>query len=207
MWASDPKAGTAAPDLPAAEALLASAGWRTGADRIRTKDGARLSLDLAFRSDSLTDRNRGVVIASMLENAGVEVELKGYTTALLYNSFAGHGIMATGNFDAALTTWYAGADPDDSSQLLCDQFPPAGLNWSRYCNRAVDAAEASALTHYDRATRMKAYATVQRALAADAPYVYLWWPRQIEAVNDDLRGFAPNGIIEDWNAYAWSFGV
>ena len=205
MWASDPHAGTIARDLPAARALLQSAGWKLGPGGVRTKDGARLTLDLAFRSDSLTDRNRGVVIASMLEDAGIDVELKGYTTALLYAGFAAGGIMATGHYDAALTTWYAGADPDDSSQLLCDQFPPAGLNWSRYCNPAVDAAERLALSSYDRATRARAYSIVQRALARDAPYIFLWWPRQIEAVNDDLHGFAPNGIVETWNAYQWSF--
>ena len=207
MWASDPHAGTVLHDLPAAKRLLDAAGWKPGADGIRTRRGERLALQLDFRVDSLTDRNRGVVIASMLKDAGIDVELKGYTTALLYGAFAGGGIEATGKFEAALSTWYAGADPDDSTQLLCDQFPPAGYNWSRYCNPSLDAAETVALTHYDRPTRTKAYAAIQRTLAADNPFVYLWWPRQIEAVNDDLQGFEPNGIVEDWNAYAWRFGA
>jgi peptide/nickel transport system substrate-binding protein len=204
LWASDPHAGRSTRDLPAAEALLDSAGWHPGPGGIRVRNGKRLALQLAFRTDSLTDRNRGVVIASMLKDAGVDVELKGYTTALLYAASAEGGIMATGHYQAALTTWYAGADPDDSSQILCDQFPPAGLNWSRYCNHAVDEAEASALAHYDRPTRARAYAKVQQALATDAPSVYLWWPRTIEPVNSDLKNFAP-GVIEDWNAYAWTY--
>jgi peptide/nickel transport system substrate-binding protein len=205
LWASDPKAGTTQRNLPAAKALLEAAGWHTGADGIRMRGGERLALPLAFRSDSLTDRNRGVVIASMLREAGIDVELKGYTTALLYGPFSGGGIMATGKFTGALTTWYAGIDPDDSTQFFCDQVPPAGLNWSRYCNPAVDAAEHNALAHYDRPTRARAYAAVQTALATDAPYIYLWWPRQIEAVNAGLQHFEPNGVIEDWNAYAWTF--
>ena len=205
MWAFDPQAGRSTRDLPGARALLDAAGWHVGPNGMREKNGKPLALQLAFRTDSLTDRNRGVVIAQMLADAGIDVELKGYTTALLYGSFAGGGIMATGRYDAALTTWYAGADPDDSSQFLCDQFPPKGLNWSRYCNPKVDAAERVALTKYDHPTRRRAYATVQSSLATDAPYVYLWWPRQIEPVNADLKNFEPNGIVEDWNAYAWSF--
>ncbi len=205
LWAFDPHAGRSTRDLPGAKALLDAAGWQTGPDGIRVRDGKRLALQLAFRTDSLTDRNRGVVIASMLRDAGIDVELKEYTTALLYAAASGGGIMATGRYEAALTTWYAGADPDDSSQMFCDQFPPAGLNWSRYCNPAVDAAEQSALAHYDRPTRARAYAVVQQALATDAPWVYLWWPRQIEPINSDLKNFAPNGIIEDWNAYAWTY--
>jgi len=204
MWAFDPHAGTKMPNLPAALALLIQAGWLPGPDGIRVRKGHRLTLGLAYRSDSLTDRNRGVVIASMLRVAGIDVQLKGYTTALLYGPAGENGILSSGHYDAGLQTWYAGIDPDDSTQLLCDQIPPSGYNWSRYCSRALDAAEAVALSHYDRPTRKRAYAAVQELLARDAPYVYLWWPRQIEAVTARLQNFRPNGIVEDWNAYAWS---
>ena len=203
MWAFDPKAGTSARDLPRANALLEAAGWSRAADGIRFKGEKRLTMGLAFRTDSITDRNRGVLIASMLKDAGIETELKGYTTSLLYGP-PGSGILADGKFDAGLQTWYAGSDPDDSTQLTCDQVAPKGFNWSRYCNRVMDAAQRAALAHYDRATRKRAYATIEELLARDAPFVYLWWPRQIEAVNTDLKGFRPNGIVENWNAYQWS---
>jgi peptide/nickel transport system substrate-binding protein len=205
MWAFNPRAGTTKRDLPQAKALLDSAGWHVGPDGIRVRDGKRLTIGLAFRTDSLTDRNRGVVIASMLREAGIDVELKGYTTALLYAAAAGGGILASGNYDAGLQTWYAGVDPDDSTQLLCDQMPPNGYNWSRFCDPQLDAAEKDALTHYDIPTRKRAYYRVQERLADQAPFVYLWWPRQIEAVTSQLQNFRPNGIVEDWNAYAWSF--
>jgi ABC-type transport system substrate-binding protein len=68
----------------------------------------------------------------------------------------------------------------------------------------LDDAERLALASYDEPTRKRAYARVQEILAADSPYVYLWWPRQIEAVTDRLQNFRPNGIVEDWNAYAWT---
>lgn len=205
LWAFDATAGTNARDLVAAKKLLEAAGWHAGSDPIRSRDGKRLTLGLAYRTDSLTDRNRGVVIAAMLREAGIDVELKGYTTALLYGPYADGGILASGKYDAGLQTWYAGVDPDDSTQLLCSERAPRGFNWSRYCNRDLDAAEAKALSSYDRPTRTRAYAVVQKLLARDAPFVYLWWPRQIEAINDDLLGFRPNGIVEDWNAYSWRF--
>jgi peptide/nickel transport system substrate-binding protein len=206
MWAFDPRAGSTRRDLASARKLLDAAGWRLGPDGIRTKNGARLVMGLAYRSDSLTDRNRGVLIASMLREAGIDVTLKGYQTAMLYGPQSEHGILASGTYDGGLETWYAGVDPDDSTQLMCDQRPPLGYNWARYCNPRLDAAERSALSHYDEPTRKRAYAVVQEALAADVPFIYLWWPRAIEPVNSDLRGFAPNGIIEDWNAYQWRFG-
>jgi peptide/nickel transport system substrate-binding protein len=204
MWAFDPHAGTTRRDLPESKRLLEAAGWRPGPDGIRTRTGQRLTMELAFRTDSLTDRNRGVVIAAMLREAGIDVQLKGYTTALLYGPAAEGGIESSGRYEAALTTWYAGIDPDDSTQLLCDQFPPEGYNWARYCNPQLDAAERQALAHYDIPTRKRAYAAVQEILARDAPFVYLWWPRQIEAVTARLQHFDPNGIIEDWNAWEWT---
>jgi peptide/nickel transport system substrate-binding protein len=203
MWAYDPNAGTADRDLPKANALLEAAGWSRAADGIRFKNAKRFVMGLAYRSDSITDRNLAVVIAAMLKDAGIEAELKGYTTSLLFGP-PGAGILADGKFDTGLQTWYAGSDPDDSTQLLCDQVAPKGFNWSRYCSKEMDDAQHIALTRYDRASRKRAYSTIERLLARDAPFVYLWWPRQIEAVNTDLHGFRPNGFVESWNAWEWS---
>ncbi|MBV8581611.1 MAG: peptide ABC transporter substrate-binding protein [Candidatus Eremiobacteraeota bacterium] len=203
LWAFDPHAGTSVRNLPRANALLDAAGWRRGPDGVRVKDGQRFSIGLAFRSDSATDRGRSVLIAAMLHDAGVETELKGYTTSLLYGP-PHAGIYADGKYDAGLETWYAGADPDDSTQLLTDQIAPKGYNWTRYSSRAMDDAQRDALSHYDRATRKRAYARIETLLATDVPAIYLWWPRQIEAVNTDLTGFDPDGFVESWNAYQWS---
>ena len=203
MWAFNPSAGTVTRNLPRANALLDAAGWKRGPDGIRVKEGKRFSIVLSFRTDSVTDRNVGVELAAMLKEAGIETTLKGYVTSLLYGP-PGNGIQADGKYDVSLQTWYAGADPDDSSQLTCDQVAPKGYDWTRYCDRSMDAAQQIALSHYDEPTRKRAYATVESLLARDNPEVYIWWPRQIEAVNTDLKGFRPNGIAEDWNAYQWS---
>jgi peptide/nickel transport system substrate-binding protein len=140
----------------------------------------------------------------MLQQVGIGVALTGYSSSLYYGP-VGVGILANGKYEAALFTWYAGIDPDDSSELLCGLRPPHGYDWSRYCSPAMDAAQALALSHYDRATRKRAYATIEELLARDAPFAFLWWPRQIEAVDSGLQHFRPNGIIEDWNAWQWSF--
>ena len=36
------------------------------------------------------------------------------------------GIQHGGKFDLLAYGWYAGVDPDNSSQLTCDNFPPHG---------------------------------------------------------------------------------
>ena len=64
--------------------------------------------------------------------------------------------------------------------------------------------QAVALTHYDRRTRKAAYAKIERLLSVDNPAVYFWWQRQQEAISVDFHGFAPNPVIESWNAWQWS---
>lgn len=116
----------------------------------------------------------------MLRAAGIDVNPKGYTTALFYRP-VGNGILADGKYASGL----------HAIQLVALLQPRNGSRAER------------ALANYDRPTRKRAYASIARLLARDNPFVYLWWPRQIEAVNDDLQGFRPNGIVEDWNAYQW----
>jgi peptide/nickel transport system substrate-binding protein len=204
MWAFDPTAGTTKHDLPAARALLDAAGWRADPSGIRRRNGRPLAIGLAYQVESAVERRRVPILVGMLHEAGIAAEPKGYNESLLYASAGQNGILASGNFEAVITTWFAGVDPDDSTQLLCNQFPPTGWNWSRYCDRKMDAAQGIALSHYDRPTRKRAYAQIEELLAIDAPFIYLLWPRQIEPINTDFKNFRPNGIVENWNSYQWS---
>ena len=96
------------------------------------------------------------------------------------------GIQHGGKFDMLVYGWYAGIDPDNSSQLTCDNFPPHGYNDMRYCSAAMDAAQSVALSHYDRPTRKAAYAEIERLLSVDNPALYFWWQRQQEAISRRL---------------------
>ncbi|MBV9972405.1 MAG: hypothetical protein JO135_03635, partial [Candidatus Eremiobacteraeota bacterium] len=50
----------------------------------------------------------------------------------------------------------------------------------------------------------RAYDQTQSIMAQKIPGVFLFYRKQIAAVNPDLKGYAPNGITETWNAYRWS---
>ena len=61
-----------------------------------------------------------------------------------------------------------------------------------------------ALTQYGRAQRTAAYYGIQALLARDNPIIAFWWQRQQEAVSTSFKGFAPNPVVESWNAWQWS---
>lgn len=113
MWAS-PRLPVLAPDLAYAKDLLRKAG--------RPAEPLLLVTDVA----NATHRRLTVEIQAMLRAVGIETTIKFYPADLLYAPAGMGGIMHTGRFDLAIVPWYAGIDPDNSSQLLCAMFRPTG---------------------------------------------------------------------------------
>jgi peptide/nickel transport system substrate-binding protein len=139
----------------------------------------------------------------MLRSIGIDAEIKNYPGSLLFATYGQGGILATGKFDLAITGWVAGIDPDDHSLYQCNQAPPTGVNYDRYCSAAMDAAQATALSSYDEVPRKKAYFTIQDLITRDVPEIIVWYARNPQATNPDFKGFAPNPVNEAWNAYRW----
>jgi peptide/nickel transport system substrate-binding protein len=191
-------------DPARARELLASAGWLPGSDGLVEKRGRRLALTLAYNGSNATRRSAVVLVQSYLRAIGIETTLKSYPLTLFAAPLGSGGILAGGAFDLSLTGFVAGIDPDDSVRFRCRAFPPGGDNYVRYCRTAMDAAQSEALGSYAVAIRKRAYARIQKLIHRDVPQVFLWWPRQVQAISDDFSGFAPNPVNEAWNAYEWS---
>lgn len=204
MWAFDPTIRPYPHDTVKARELLRSAGWSPGPGGIMVKDGQPLELELVTNVSNVTRRQASLQIQAMLRQIGIRVDIKTYPGQELFAPAGMGGILQLGKFDLSLAGWYAGIDPDDSSQFMCQNFPPGGYNYSRYCNSDMQAAQTAALTHYDRPSRQAAYFKIQELLARDNPQIFLWWTRQVEPISVDFKGFDPNPVTEGWNAWQWS---
>ncbi|MBV8148582.1 MAG: hypothetical protein JO092_05800, partial [Candidatus Eremiobacteraeota bacterium] len=163
-----------------------------------------LILVLVSNNSNATRRAGCLQLQAMLRQAGINVEIKYYPGQELFAPAGMGGILQLGKFDISWAGWYAGIDPDDSAQMLCEDFPPGGYNYARYCNQDMQAAQNAALTRYDRPSRVAAYRKTQELLARDNPYIYLWWTRQMEPISVDFKGFDPNPVVESWNSWQWS---
>ncbi len=193
MWASNASLKPLARDLGKARALLRAAGIQPP-----------VKLTLVTDTANVTHRREAVMVQGMLRDIGVQVEIKTYPGDLLYAPAGMGGIINGTKFDLALWPWYAGLDPDNSSQFTCANVPPNGYNSAGYCNREMDALQNQALTHYDRPTRKAAYARIEQLIARDNPIIFFWWQRQQEALRTNVSGFSPNPVQETWNAWQWS---
>ncbi len=202
-WAYNAALRPAPYDPARAAALLDSAGWRTGPDGVRVRNGARLSLLLVYGLGSQIVRTITAQIQQMYRSLGIDVQLKGFDYATLYAAAQSGGILNGGKFDMSMYAWIAGADPDDSSQWTCAAIPPGGNNVARYCSPEMEAAQRLALSTFDRSVRRRAYARIQSLLLRDAPAAFIYYQALRYAHVDDLQSFMPNGISEGWNAQEW----
>lgn len=186
-----------------AKQMLAADGYAPGANGILAKNGSPLSLQLVTNNSNVTRKKISVLVQSMLRQVGIDVQVKYYDGATLFAP-APLGILQSGKFDLGLAGWFAGVDPDDSSNFMSKNVPPGGYNYTRYQSPQMDAAQKLALENYDRPTRTKAYATIEKLLSDDVPEIFFWWDRQAQAINPDFKGLDPNPTTESWNAYQWS---
>ena len=169
MWAFNPSLRNYPHDPAEARSLLRQAGWAPGPDGVMRKAGQRLSLVMVTNNSNVTRRRESLEVQAMLRQIGIDTELKSYPGDVLFAPAGMGGILQLGKFDLTVSGWYAGIDPDNSSQLMCENFPPSGYNYSRYCSPAMQAAQHIALTHYDRPTRVAAYYQTQALVDARYP--------------------------------------
>ncbi|MGB6521225.1 MAG: ABC transporter substrate-binding protein, partial [Candidatus Cybelea sp.] len=204
MWAFNPNVPVFSHEPGKAHDLLIQAGWRPGPDGIMQKNGERLSLVLVTNNSNVTRRREALLIQGFLNSIGIDVSIKSYPGDVLFAPAGMGGILQQGKYDMSLAGWYAGIDPDDSSQFMCRNFPPGGYNYSRYCSPQMEALQHIALTHYDRPTRRAAYFRIQELLARDNPELFDYYYKQMEPISVDFKGFDPNPVVESWNAWQWS---
>ncbi|HTD36834.1 MAG TPA: ABC transporter substrate-binding protein, partial [Candidatus Limnocylindrales bacterium] len=206
-WAYEPNVTKYPHDVAKAKQLLADAGWTPGPDGIVRKNGQPLSLQISYNVENATRRLVAVQIQAMLKDAGIDAQIKSYPANLFFATYGQGGILTTGKYDMSISGWIAGFDPDDHSLYQCDQIPrpghPDGVNYTRYCNKEMDAAQQMALSAYDESTRKKAYSDIQKLLARDVPEDYIWFPRQAQPTVPEFKNFAPNPVNEAWNAWEW----
>jgi len=204
MWAFNPAVHNYPHDPSEARRLLRESGWSVGSDGIMHKNGETLSLVIVTNNASITRRREALEVQAMLREAGINAEIKSFPADVLFAPAGMGGILQLGKFDLTVSGWYAGIDPDDSTQFTCQNFPPGGYNYSRYCSAQMQVLQRLALMRYDRPSRRQAYDAIQALLLRDNPMLFIYWLRQMEPVSVDFHGFDPNPVVESWNAWQWS---
>src|SRR5581483_2872375 len=137
------------------------------------------------------NRLQSAVIQQNLRDVGVALDVRTYEFATLYAD------VLSGNFQLYTLQWTAGAlaDPDILRRVFhSKQVPPVGFNRGHYSNPEVDALLDQAGAATDEPTRLALYATVQRIIANDVPYVSLWYKTNVAIAQRGLTGVRLNPL-------------
>ncbi|MBV8581589.1 MAG: ABC transporter substrate-binding protein [Candidatus Eremiobacteraeota bacterium] len=195
LWATDRALRPVPHDPDDARRLLAAAGYGPA---------HRLALNLAILGSSQTHRVEAVALQSELKPLGIDVAIHTYFGNVFDAPPSEGGILPSGRYDLAFYGWYAGMDPDDSGQFMCDQRPPNGYDHSFYCDPAMDAAQREALGVYEQPARRAAYAKIEKLLLRDVPIAFLGSPVALSALRDDVDGVSPTLVTQSANAQRWT---
>ena len=163
-------------DLPGAKVLLAAAGV------------PRPKLTLAV-ANTPADVQVGEVIQAMTAEAGFEVQLvKGESVSLT-------DAAARGDYQAYMAIWSGRPDPDGNLGIWMRCGAP--LNWTGWCNPALDATLDAGASAPDEAGRIAAYRRASDLWTADLAYLPLYHLTWFWGLNSKVAGFTPrpDGLV------------
>lgn len=194
-------------DPARARRLLQDAGYSYGADgRLRDREGRPVRLRVYTNSGNRVREGVLTLVREQWRELGIEVEpeLESFT-ALTERFTLGR------DFDALIAGWTLGWDPDARPLFHSDEARIGGLNGASFRHGEVDRllTEGRRLPSCDMAERKAIYSRVQRVLAEEQPYAFLFAPKALVAATTRLRGIAASphfgpglaGVL--WSSRDW----
>ncbi|MBC7605266.1 MAG: peptide ABC transporter substrate-binding protein [Ramlibacter sp.] len=167
-------------NIDKAGALLDGAGWKTGPDGIRSKNGRRLKLVFQTSVNGLRQKEQAV-IKQACQKAGIEMELKAITGAVFFSTDVANP-DTNGHFIADLQMYTTSMGAADPLRML-DRFASwevaskankwQGRNASRYINPEFDKLYRAAEVEMDPVKRAAVIIAMNDLIARDLPAVPL----------------------------------
>src|SRR5947209_3885069 len=189
-------------DVAAAKKLLDDAGWKTGPNGVRRKDGAPLAFSVSTTPSKPANVQAEVQMQQELKGVGIALEIKNYPTSLL---FSREGPIYTGHFDSEFTIATNAPDPDNEGLWSGKFIPPHGANTSWLNDPVLTRDSHEALLTFDLEKRKAYYQEMAERVHALVPVVYLYWQNSFNAVNSDLKNWKPASYISNyWNCWEWT---
>ncbi|MDP9111372.1 MAG: peptide ABC transporter substrate-binding protein [Candidatus Eremiobacteraeota bacterium] len=186
--------GTTPYDPAKANALLDRAGWRRGADGIRTKNGTPLNLNVATRIGTPEIDKQLEFVRNDWKKIGVAMTIHHYPPALMFAPVQQGGILYGDNWDVVTFAWAADPVGDYSAIYGCKSFPPAGQNNLHWCNQRAQGAMDALLGHYDQSERSADLKITMREFVKEVPSIVAFMRVDLFAYNKDLKNYRPNNL-------------
>ncbi|GAB4429549.1 MAG: peptide ABC transporter substrate-binding protein [Anaerolineae bacterium] len=201
-------------DPDAAKALLEEAGWvDTDGDGIReaqgamyAEDGTKLSLDMVgYTGWSLLEQTEQVV-AAMLKDIGVEVNLSNEEMAVLFGSWADKAPRKMGDYDILMYDTGAYINPQEhisdyfmSSNIPTNENEGVGANYTRWVSQEADELIQEAGRTPDLDDRKALYCQLAELIKDSYSQIFLYRSAEGHAYNTAVTGYN----LSTWDSLTW----
>jgi peptide/nickel transport system substrate-binding protein len=179
-WAYEPDVPKFPYDPAAAAQLLDQAGWTLNpATGIREKDGQPLKLRLFYAPPGSKTREQTATIAQqMLKHSGID-------TDIIPEDFSAwqDRLNQTHDFDLTIGGWAQALEPHALANLWVTG---GGQNFTGFTNPDVDRLLDQAVRVFAENDRKPYYSQVQKIIAEEQPYVFLWEIETLKAINNRI---------------------
>ncbi|WP_049565587.1 ABC transporter substrate-binding protein [Nonomuraea sp. SBT364] len=174
-------------DPAKANQILDDAGYKKGADGIRTMpDGDRkLEFRFSIHTDTPIEDKLAEYLTGFFKEIGITL-----TTKKLDSSKFTEETGVTGLFDIAISGWSVNPDPEEVlATHLCSRRPtPAGEGGgteSFYCDETFEKLYQEQLKELDRPKRAELIKQMQERLYTDAPVITIYYTNDLEGYRKD----------------------
>ena len=177
-------------DRKRAEKLLEEAGWKKGSDGTRKKGSKPLEFTILVNQGNKEREKAAVILQWQYKKIGAKVNVRVMEWSAMLRIL--NASKDPKDFDAVIIGWSLGIDPDQYSIWHSSQYP-SGLNFVKYKDPKIDGLLEKGRTTMDREGRKQVYSQLQKMIAADQPYIFLWYPKAVVAVSKKAGGLSKPG--------------
>jgi len=197
FWGFDRELAPWPYDPAEARRILAAKGFRdSNGDGIVERSGKPFSFELTTNSSNRMRGDALVLIQEQLRQIGVDARPVTMEIHTLTERNVAH------EFDATLSGWAVDTTLDIKPYFHSSE-ADGGYNFGDYRNpevdRRLDAARRAASPELARPDLVE----IQRILHREQPYTFLWEPKRICAVRDELAYVRPNALSSYFNLAEW----
>jgi peptide/nickel transport system substrate-binding protein len=198
-WVYSPDVACYTYDKDKALAAFAQAGYTLQDGKLVDKSGKQLQLKLVYGPN--TSKTRELIAVSVqndLRQIGIEVNIQ----ALEWSSFLQTIQSAQPDWDMYIGAWQSTIEPQIMYTIWSQDSIPQ-LNSVGYVNKQVEQLFKEAGATYDTAVRKQKYAEIQKIIADDSPYIFLYYQKAWSGENKRIQGIVPSPLGIGWNFEDW----
>lgn len=176
--------------------LLKQAGWQPGPDGVLARDGKPFKVRLHFNAGNKVREQIATVIQQQLKDVGVAVNVQQEDFGALLKR-----VRETHDFDLVLLGWVGGYEPHSGASIWAKG---SDQNYGNYSNPRVEQLFAQGVKVFDMKDRRPIYAEIQRILAEDTPYIFLYASESLHGFSKRVGGLDPGPLGYQWNMEKWT---